>query len=292
MSYCSLMNLTRVKSFGGLLKQKIPFGAKKGKKGTSIQIDKRQKFVIAVAVLTISLFITEAFFGKTGIVIALIFSVVTELFFFWAVRNDLKESNAKAVFILPFFFSLAFAFFYFLIPARLISRIILSSLYAVGLYSLFLSQNIFIVGSIRTIQLLSGARIVSFVLTLLSFFFLTNIVYSLHLHALFTAGLLSLYSLPLFIHSLWSYDLQQPLRPIILWAAALTICTVEVATILWFWPSSPTVTALFLTGFFYTVAGLSHVWLERRLFRGVLWEYLWVGVAVFFVLLLFTPWGK
>jgi hypothetical protein len=94
------------------------------------------------------------------------------------------------------------------------------------------------------------------------------------------------------MHSFWSYGLQQSIRSITLWAIILTICLIETATMLWFWPSSPTVIALFLTGFFYAVAGLVHVWLDRRLFRGVLWEYLWVGAAVFFVLILFTPWGK
>jgi hypothetical protein len=279
-------------SISGVISQRIPFFTRKGKRSVSFSIDKRQKFVFAVVLLTIGLFLSEFQFGKSGVVIAVVLSVATDLLMFWSVRSDLKESNAKSVFILPFFYSLAFGLFYFLIPARIISRVILSILYGVGLYSLFLSQNIFIVGSIRTIQLLSGARIVSFVLTLLSFFFLSNTVFSLHLHAVFSSGLLAIYSLPLLIHSLWTYDLQQPLRPIIMWATTLTICLVEVATLLWFWPSSPTVMALFLTGFFYTIGGLSHVWLERRLFRGVLWEYLWVGAAVFFVLLLFTQWGK
>ena len=274
------------------LKERIPFLSQKGRRTYTFVIDKRQKFVIAVVLLTIGLYISEYQFGKSGLIIALILSVFTDLFLFWAVRGDLKDANAKSIFILPFFYSLAFGLFYFLIPARIFSRVLLSGLYAVGLYSLFLSQNIFIVGSIRTIQLLSGARIVSFVLTLLSFFFITNTVFSLHLHAVFSSVLLAVYALPLLIHTLWSYDLQQPFKPILLWAAVLTICLVETATLLWFWPSSPTVISLFLTGFFYTVAGLSHVWLERRLFRGVLWEYLWVGVAVFFVLILFTPWGK
>ena len=284
------MNKQRPRS--SLLLQKIPFLGRKGKKTYTFAIDKRQKFVIAALILTSILFVTEFQFGRSGIVVAIILSILTDIFLFWAVKNDLKESNAKAVFILPIFYSLAFGLFYFLIPARLISRVILTILYGVGLYSLFLSQNIFIVGSIRTIQLLSGARIVSFVLTLLSFFFLSNTVFSLHLHALFSAGLLAIYTLPLFIHSLWSYDLQQPVRSIAIWAVSLTICLVEVSTMLWFWPSNPTVLSLFLTGFFYSIAGMSHVWLERRLFRGVLWEYLWVGTVVFFVLMIFTPWGK
>jgi hypothetical protein len=92
--------------------------------------------------------------------------------------------------------------------------------------------------------------------------------------------------------SLWTYNLQKTISSIGIWVAALTACLVETAIILWFWPSSPTVIALFLAGFFYTIVGLSHVWFEKRLFKGILWEYVWVGSVTFFVLILFSPWGK
>jgi len=76
------------------------------------------------------------------------------------------------------------------------------------------------------------------------------------------------------------------------WAGVVTLCLVELASVAWFWPSSPTVIALFLAGILYTMVGLSHVWFDKRLFRNVMWEYVWVGVIVFFVLLLFTSWGR
>ncbi len=266
---------------------------KRDKKTLIISIDKRKKFVIGVALLSGILFITELQFGKSGFIIAAFLSFLTNVFLYWAIRHDLKENFSLNVFILPFFYSLAFALFYFLIPARLLFRLALTSFYAFGLYSLFLSQNIFTVSAIRTIALLSGARIVSFVLTLLSIFFLTNIVYTLHLHIFPTIVLIALYSYPLVYQSLWTYVLQKTEEhPLILWSGIITLCLIEVASALWFWPTSPTVIALFITGFFYTLVGLSHVWLEKRLFRGVLWEYVWVGVAVFFTLLVFTSWGK
>lgn len=265
---------------------------KREKRTFVVSIDKRKKFVIGVVFLSLILFITELQFGKSGFLIATVLSFLTNVFLYWAIRQDLKENFSYNVFILPFFYSLAFALFYFLIPARLLFRLALTSFYAFGLYSLFLSQNIFTVSAIRTIALLSGARIVSFVLTLLSIFFLTNIVYTLHLHILPTIFLIALYSYPLVYQSLWTYVLQKGEYPLVLWSGVITICLIEVASSLWFWPTSPTVIALFITGFFYTLVGLSHVWLEKRLFRGVLWEYVWVGVAVFFTLLVFTSWGK
>jgi len=273
----------------------LPLVAKRKKKKIVFVVEKRQKFVIMVILLSLTLFIVEFTgyrFTNSGIVIAVILSLLTDLLLFWAIREDLKQSFSWSVFILPFLFSLAFSMFYFLTPARFLSRILLTSLYAFGLYSLLLSQNIFIVASTRTIALLSGARIVSFVLTLVSYFFLTNIAFSLHIFLIPSILIVFLYTFLLLQHSLWTYTLQKTIYPLSLWVLCLTLCLVEIAAVLWFWPSSPTVVALFLTGFFYTIAGMSHVWLEKRLFRGVLWEYVWVGTIVFFVLVLFTPWGK
>lgn len=268
--------------------------ANKGKKTLVFSIDKRQKFVIGVIVLSLGLFFSEYQFGQSGFVfvIALILSLVTDLILFWAVHKDLKNNFTWSLFILPFFYSLAFSLFYFVIPARILFRLLLTVIYAFGLYSLYLSQNIFTVSSIRTIALLSGARIVSFVITLLSYFFLSNIVFTLHVMLPLATVFIAMYTIPLIYQSLWTYTLQKAPHPIKLWSIVLSLCLLETASLLWFWPSSPTVIALFLTGFLYTLVGLSHVWLEKRLFRGVLWEYVWVGVIVFFVLNLFTTWGR
>lgn len=271
----------------------LPFlSSQKRKKTIIFSIDKRQKFVLGTLVLSLILFVSEFQFGKSGIIIAAILASLTDAILYWAIKDDLQDNFSVNVFVLPFFYTLSFALFYFLIPTRLLFRLMLTTVYAFGLYSLFLSQNIFTVSSIRTIALLSGARIVSFVLTLVSYFFLTNIVFSLHQLIFITIPLLLLYTFPLIYQSLWTYNLQKNPVPMKEWAGVITLCIIETASVVWFWPSSPTIIALFLTGFFYTLVGLSHVFFEKRLFRNVMWEYVWVGVIVFFLLLLFTPWGK
>lgn len=261
-------------------------------RGLSFSIDKRQKFVVAILLLSASLFFAEYQFNQQGIFIAFVLPFLTCISLFWAIRTDLKENKSYQVFILPFLYSLAFGFFYFLTPTTFLVRLLLTAIYAFGLYSLFLSQNIFIVSSSRTIQLLSGARIVSFVITLISYFFLINIIFSFHAIIFPVIALIGIFTYLLIYHSLWTYTLQKYSQPLALWVSALTVCVIEVATLVWFWPSNPTVTALFLTGFLYSIVGLSHIWLEKRLFKGILWEYVWVGTIVFFVLMLFTSWGK
>jgi hypothetical protein len=260
---------------------------KRGKNGSGFSIEKRQKFVIAVVLLTLGLFYTEFQFSRFGIFISLFLAVITDLFLFWGLFQDIKDKFVYEIFILPFFYSLSFGLFCFLTP-NFIYRIVLALVYALGLYSLYLSQNIFIVSSTRTIALLSGARIVSFIVTLVSFFLLTNVIFTLRIVIFPILLLMLLYTYFLLYHSLWTYTLQKVIQPLALWVSALTLCIIELAVILWFWPTKSPIISLFLTGFFYIVAGLSHIWFEKRLFKGVLWEYVWVGFVVIFILIAFS----
>ena len=268
---------------------KLPSPRKKAL--SSFSLDKRQKFVVSVLLLSALFFSIQLQIGKIGIYIVILLAIMTDLFFYWAMRHDLKENRMISIFILPLFYSLAFGLFYFLIPTRFLLRMIITIIYGFGLYSLFLSQNIFVVAAIRTIALLSGARIVSFVITVLCYLFLVNTVLSLHLF-LPTILLLGFATFMLTYHSLWTYALQKTSYRLSLWAGGITLCLVEIASLLLFWPSSPTVLALYITAMLYVFLGLSHVWMEKRLFKNVLWEFTWVGVIAMLFLLIFTSWGK
>lgn len=251
---------------------------------------KRQRLVISVILLSIGLFVSEYFLGKSGIYLVFVLSVLTDLFLFLALRKDLKDNFMPLIFILPFIFSLSFGLFYLLVPARLLSRIIMTSLYAIGLYSLFLSENIFTVSSMRTIALLSGARTVTFALTLLSYFFLSNVIFSMHLNVFITLALIFTYTFPMVMQSLWIQTLAKGFFPEFLWTLLITTCLFELSIMLWFWPSTPTLIALFLTGVSYTLLGLSQIWINKRLFKTVIYEYLLVSIIVFVALVLYTSW--
>lgn len=251
---------------------------------------KRQRFILSVVILSVGLFISEYFFSNYGFYIAFLLGFLTDFLLFFSIFADIKEHFFFQVFVLPFLYSLSFGLFYFLAPSRLITRIILTTLYALGLYSLFLSENIFTVASIRTIALLNGARIVAFVLTLVCFFFLSNIIFSLHTSIFITLLLLFLFSALFIFHAIWTYRLEKAVTQDIVWILTLSLCLVEIGALLWFWPSSPTIIALFLTAIFYILVGLAHIWLDKRLFHGVLWEYIWVIAVAFFILISFTHW--
>lgn len=252
--------------------------------------NKRQRFIISVILLSFGLFGAEHLLGKSGLYIVFGLSILTILFLYFSLKEDLKDNFTPQVFILPFLYSLSIGFFYLLVPARFLTRVGITTLYAIGLYSLFLSQNIFTVSSIRTIALLSGARTVSLVLTLLSYFFLSNVVFSFHINVFLTLALIFIYTFPTVLQAIWIHTLEKKPFAQIFWVLSLSICLVEIALFLWFGPSSPTVSALFLTAMFYVFVGLSQAWFEKRLFRSVILEYFWLTVISFLFLVIFTNW--
>jgi hypothetical protein len=257
-----------------------------------LKLNKRQKFVVAVLILSSGVFMSEYFTGIKLTLSAIGLAIATVVMLLFILRQDIKNTFFGPILVLPFFFSLAFPFFYALVPERLLSRLIITAIYAFGLYSLFLTQNIFAVSGIRTINLLRSARIVAFVITLLVFYFLVNFIFSLRLPVLITPLAILPLSFFMNIQSLWTYTLDtSQVRAIALFSAIIAISILQLSYVLILWPVNASIYSLFLTGVFYTYSGLCHAWLERRLFKGILWEYVWVGFISVLFLVIFSKWG-
>ena len=112
----------------------------------------------------------------------------------------------------------------------------------------------------------------------LLFFVKNNRLYILRLFA---------FSFLLILHSIWTHTLENNLKSQIEWISLITLCLVEVGMVLWFWSTTPTIISLFLTGLFYILIGISQIWLDKRLFKSVMWEYIWVAVIIFLVFVTF-----
>ncbi|HRN96165.1 MAG TPA: hypothetical protein PLD54_01825 [Candidatus Levybacteria bacterium] len=255
-------------------------------------LSKRQKLVLATIFLTLCLLASEIFSGVNHIFVGFVLSIVTTFVIFLILRRDMAGSFYYPLFILPFFYTLSVSVFYLLIPPRLISIILLTVFYAFGLYSLFLTQNIFAVSSVKTINLLRSARIVSFVITVLVHFLMVNIIFSLRLPVYVTPILIGLIGGLLNMQSLWVYILEKTqVKELITYSAIIGMLLMQLSFVLVIWPIDASIYSIFLTGIFYTYSGLSHAWFEKRLFKGVLWEYIWVGFLSIFILLAFAKWG-
>lgn len=257
-----------------------------------IRLNKRQKFVSSVFLLSLALFITEFFFGTKLIITGFLLAIATDVLLYLILREDTKGTFFYPIFILPFLYTLSFTLFYSLLPARLLSKIAITTLYAFGLYSLFLTQNIFAVSSIRTINLLRSARIVSFVISIFTLFFLIHIIFSLRLPVFLAPLPIFVTMLLMNFQSFWMYTLDRDrVKEILFYSFLVSFALSELSVGLSVWPVNASLYAIFLTSIFYAYSGLSHAWIERRLFKGVLWEFVWVGTLAILILLIFSDWG-
>src|SRR5690348_3113360 len=113
-------------------------------------LSKRQKIVIASVILTVGLLLTQTagvFFVRYRMVFGL--SVLAALLSLWALWEGLTKVKAFILLILPFFFALGVASFYFLLPVRWLTRLPVLALFALSFYFLLLSQNVFNVAATR-----------------------------------------------------------------------------------------------------------------------------------------------
>lgn len=256
-----------------------------------IGLSKRQKFVFCVGIVTALFFISSFFTGLIHVGFSIIISILTAGFLFFILKEDSRGVFTFPIYILPFFYAISFSLFYLLIPERLISSVLSTIVFSFGLYSLYLAQNIFALSSVRTINLLRSARIVSFVITLIVMFFFVNVFYSLQFAPYMAPLLIFILIFLLAFQSLWAYSLdREKIREITVLSFFLALMITELAFVLILWPVNVSIYSIFLTGIFYTYLGLFHTWIEKRLFKGILWEYVWVAFLSIFILLAFSRW--
>lgn len=256
-------------------------------------LTKRRKFVLSSLILSLGLFILEV-----GVASELKYraigslSLLAAVLTFWSLREAAANFAIWVTLLLPILFTAGVSLFYFLLPGNLLTAIPIIILYFLGMYALFLTENIFSVAAIRTINLFRSASAVGFLLTLLTGFFWYNTFISLKLPFYFNFLAVLCISFPLILSSLWSVNLEEKLNgKLIIFSFLISLFLGEFALFLSFWPVSLTMGSLFLTACLYVLLGLAQAKLSQRLFKRTVVEYLTVGVAVFLTMLVYTSWG-
>ncbi len=157
---------------------------------------KRQKFIFSSVTLSVGLmFVQIAAFEWRYLAISLL-SFLAAGFTLWSLREALAGIRYLTTMILPALFTAGVGLFYFLLPNTWLAMLPVALLYGFGFYALLLTENIFSVSAIRTIQLFRAAQAVGFLLTLLTAFFLYDTVFFFKFYPWINAGLVFLISLP------------------------------------------------------------------------------------------------
>lgn len=255
-------------------------------------LTKRQQFVLITIILTVILMLTQLA-PVDAIRYPLVFAlaVITYLGAAFALREDLGGIEWVTLLIPPTLYSAAVALFYFLLPARWLTRIPVAALYAVGLYAFLLTENIYNVAANRTIALLRAARSVGFLLTICTFYLLTLTVMSFRSNPVGITLLIAVLSFLHIFPSLWLMELAgKASTKIILLSVSLSLFLGELAWILSFWPMPTTMIALLLSSVFYSTVGMGQEYLANKLYKKTIIEFFIVCVFVFIAAILATRW--
>lgn len=250
---------------------------------------KRKKFILVSVILTIGLLGIQLVGIEQRYEAIVFFSGVSVLLSAWALLSDLKGIQWLTLLTLPALYPASVSLFYFLLPASIISRVLLLGLFGVGMYALLLTDNIYAVAAIRTIQLLRAAHAVGFLISMATAIFLIGTLFSFKLPFWQNGALTAVVLFPLLVQGIWSATLQNGIRRQV-WVASLVLglSVGELAMAVSFIPMTPLVSAIVVSGYFYVVLGLMQQQLQERLFARTVQEYLIVGIMVLAAGLLVT----
>lgn len=217
---------------------------------------------------------------------------LTSVLTLWSLREALGGIRWLTTIILPSLFTAGVGLFYFLLPQTWLSSLPVAVVFAFGMYALLLTENIFSVAALRTIQLFRAASAVGFLLTLTTAFLLYDTAFSFRLSYLWNSALVYIISFPLFFQALWSVGLGEKVSlKLLLYTFLLSLVLAEAALVISFYPVSIAMGSLFLTAVVYVLLGLTQAYFAERLFRQTAYEYLSVGALVLMILILTTRWG-
>ena len=214
----------------------------------NFRLNKRQKIIISAAILTIGLLSTQLVDFNLRFKFITGLAVLAGILSLWSLWEGLNLTKAVALLILPVFFTTAVASFYFLLPVRWLTRLPVAATFGLMFYLLLLAQNVFNVAAIRTIPLYRAASTASFLFTLLSVFFIFNVVYAFNLLFLWNGVAVFLISYPLILQLLWSIEMADRISAaVFVQSLVLGFVLGELALSFSFWPMPTTIWSLALS---------------------------------------------
>jgi len=263
-----------------------------------ITMDKRIKFFISSVVGAVGFYLflglpyESRYYGLlTGIVL-----VTFCIWFGLGIIFEQTIFNRLMSAMLPVSFFVGFGLFVALLPLGVLQRVVVSVLFGVVIYVLFLVINVFLVAiGYRTVPLYRSAYTVSLIIMLVTCFFLFDTMLSFKF-LFWGNGLVAMVvGIMIFLYQFWAVTIEfaddgrSKNKKAFVLIPALILG--ELATVLSFWPVGVFKGSVYLVSVIYIMAGLLQADLRERLFRRVWRGFEWIGVAVLGAILVATKWG-
>jgi len=255
---------------------------KKGSRNPVI-MTKRRKFLLVSLLLSFGLLIVQRLPVESRYSAIGFFALSAYLLTAWSLFKDLHGINWMVNLILPTLYPVSVALFYFLLPQAAVTRTLVVILFAISMYALLLTVNIFAVATTRTIQLLRAARAVGFILSILTAAFLFHVIFSLRVAGWLVGLLTFVVSLPILWQGVWSYVASTSVKREFYYALVGAVVISEMAIALSFWLIDVPLASVVLAMGTYVTLGLFQHDIEERLFSRTIQEYLGFASIVFVV---------
>lgn len=254
-------------------------------------IEKRLRFVIScLAMSSIMLLSTFFFFDKAWLFVPIL-TISSYFLTYFAILEDIEKIEWGMLFLMPAILTVSFYLFYFLFPGRWLTRLPFIIFYGISFYAILLCSNIFNVGVEKNLQLYRAAFSVNFFYQILVSYLLFNNFFSQKFSFLTNSLLGGVVGFVLAFQLFWTVKLnlffeEQNLR----FAGLVGVILLQIALIFSFIPVTSSVFALFLSALYYSLTGLIFHYLDQRLFKETIREYLTVLSFVSAITLLTISW--
>jgi hypothetical protein len=253
---------------------------------------RRERFIVFAIALGVLLWLIQLVPIGWRYVAIVGFAVITYFASALVMRDKLKARFWLTFLPLPALYSLTIGNFYFLLPSNFWSMIVILGLFALGMYALFLSGNIFAKSQDRSIQLLQAAQNVCLFFAVLISLLGVQVIFSFNQVFYLNFIMIFLLHFPLAYSIIWSVNLDETLSLKnfqLTFFSSLLIS--EIALGLSFLPLASWHIALLIMSVFYLILGILQVYLSAKFFRKESAEYLLLAVFVVVMFIIFFP-GK
>ena len=256
-----------------------------------IKIEKRVRFVASALVLGAVLFLSTFFLFEKALIFIAVFIMLGYFVTYFSILEGIEKIEWLTLFIMPIILTVSFYLFYFLFPIRWLTRLPLIIFYLISIYAVLLSANIFNVGVEKRLQLYRAAFSINFFLQTIVIFLFSNALFSFRFNFFINVVIVFLLVLLLAFQLIWSVKLDLVIgRKTVIHALFIALALAEITLVGSFVPVKSTIFALFLASSYYSLTGFVYNYLDQRLFKETLREFISVWIVVVFITLLALRW--
>lgn len=225
--------------------------------------------------------------------------IVLVIFCFWfgldLIFTDDFDTRMMSI-ILPLLFFIGFGLFSVLLPDSWWLQTLLSIVFGVGIYFMFLVENVFMVAiGYKTVPLYRAAYTVSLIMLLITSFFIFDSLLSFKLYSWVNMLFTLLVSIFIFLYHFWSVTIELPddgkKLPRLAYVLIPSLIMAELSLVLSFWPTGIFKGSVYLVTFIYILGGLIQANLRERMFKRTWVQFVYIGIASILAMILASNWG-